>query len=110
MTADKPTLAVEGKLYSPAGKRKFYARLIQEEMDMARAGKELIKRLTAPKIRDIVREEISAGLRPLEVKIEEMDKRLAGEISSLRRELQYAPKVAVLEAKVTELERRMAVH
>jgi len=77
---------------------------------MAKAGKELIKRLTAPEIREIVREEISAAVRPLEVKIEEMDKRLTGEIASLRRELQYAPKVAVLEAKVTELEKKVAAH
>ncbi len=75
---------------------------------MAKAGKELIKRLTAPEIREIVKDEISAALRPLEVKIEEMDKRLSGEIRSLRSELQYAPKVAVLEAKVTELEKKMA--
>jgi len=77
---------------------------------MAKAGKELIKRLTAPEIRDIVREEISAAVRPLEVKIEEMDRRITSEIASLRRELQYAPKVAVLEAKVTELEKKMSAH
>lgn len=119
---------------------------------MARAGKEIIKRLTAPDIRGIVREELSAAIRPLEVKIgemdkrltsqiqetdkrltgqiqemdkrltgeiremderltgqiREMDKRLSGEIGSLRNELQYAPKVAVLEAKVAELEKRLA--
>jgi hypothetical protein len=96
---------------------------------MAKAGKELLKRLTAPEIREIVREEISAAVRPLEIKIEEMDKRLTGEIkeldkrltgeikemdrritgeiASLRHELQYAPKVAVLEAKVIELEKKM---
>jgi phage host-nuclease inhibitor protein Gam len=75
---------------------------------MARAGKEIIKRLTAPEIREIVREEVSAAIRPLEVKVEEMDKRLTGEIASLRNELQYAPKVAVLEARVTELEKKLA--
>jgi hypothetical protein len=57
---------------------------------LAKAGKEIIKRLTAPQIREIVREELSAAIRPLEIKIEEMDKRLAGEIASLRNELQYA--------------------
>ncbi len=88
---------------------------------MTKAGKELIKRLTAPEIREIVREEISAAVRPLEVKIEEMDKRLTSEIkeldrrvtdeiASLRNELQYAPKVAVLEAKVIELEKKLATH
>jgi hypothetical protein len=51
---------------------------------LAKAGKEIIKRLTAPEIREIVREELSAAIRPLEIKIEEMDKRLAGEIASLR--------------------------
>jgi hypothetical protein len=75
---------------------------------LARAGKEIIKRLTAPEIREIVRQEISAAIRPLEVKIEEMDKRLVGEIASLRNELQYAPKVAVLEAKVNEIEKKLA--
>jgi len=75
---------------------------------MARAGKEIIKRLRAPEIREIVREEVSAAIKPLEVKIEEMDKRLTGEIASLRNELQYAPKVALLEAKVTELEKRLS--
>ena len=74
---------------------------------MARAGKEIIKRLTAPEIREIVREELHAAIKPLEVKIEEMDKRLTREIASLRSELQYAPKIAVLEAKVTELEKRL---
>jgi hypothetical protein len=74
---------------------------------MARASKELIKRLTAPEIREIVRDEISAAVKPLEVKIEEMDRRITSEIASLRRELQYAPKVAVLEAKVTELEKKV---
>jgi len=74
---------------------------------MAKASKVIIKRLTAPEIREIVREELSTAIRPLEVKIEEMDRRLTGEIASLRNELQYAPKVAVLEAKVTELEKRL---
>jgi hypothetical protein len=75
---------------------------------LAKAGKEIIKRLRAPEIREIVREELSVAIRPLEIKIEEMDKRLAGEIASLRNELQYAPKVAVLEAKVTEIEKKLA--
>ncbi|HXX73086.1 MAG TPA: hypothetical protein VEI80_05265 [Candidatus Acidoferrales bacterium] len=77
---------------------------------MAKAGKELIKRLTAPEIREIVRDEIFAAVKPLEVKIEEMDRRITSEIASLRRELQYAPKVAVLEAKVTELEKKLSAH
>ena len=77
---------------------------------MAKAGKELIKRPTAPEIREIVREEISAAVKPLEVKVEEMDRRISSGIASLRTELQYAPKVAVLEAKVTELEKKMYAH
>jgi hypothetical protein len=77
---------------------------------MAKAGKELIKRLTAPEIREIVREEIFAAVKPLEVKIEEMDRRITSEIASLGRELQYAPKVAVLEARVTELEKKVTAH
>jgi hypothetical protein len=110
---------------------------------LAKAGKEIIKRLTAPEIREIVREELHAAIKPLEVKIEEMDKRLtghieemdkrltghieemdkritgqieemekrlSGEIGSLRNELQYATKVAVLEAKLTELEKKVAAH
>jgi len=80
---------------------------LEESQTMARAGKEIIKRLTAPEIREIVREELHAAIKPLEVKIEEMDKRLTREIASLRSELQYAPKIAVLEAKVTELEKRL---
>jgi hypothetical protein len=74
------------------------------------SGEELIKRLTAPEIREIVREELHAAIKPLEVKIEEMDKRVTGEIASLRSELQYATKVAVLEAKLTELEKKVAAH
>ena len=88
--------------------------------------------MTAPEIREIVREELHAAIKPLEVKIEEMDKRLtghieemdkritgqieemekrlSGEIGSLRNELQYATKVAVLEAKLTELEKKVAAH
>jgi len=68
---------------------------------MVKAEREIIKRLTAPEIREIVREEVSAAIKPLEVEIEEVCKRLTGEIASLRNELQYAPRVAVLEAKVT---------
>jgi len=86
---------------------------------MAKAGKEILKRLTAPEFREIIREELSSAIRPLEVKVEEMDKRLTGEIreldkrltaeiASLRSEFQYASKVAVLEAKVNELEKRTA--
>ena len=66
--------------------------------------------MTAPEIREIVREELHAAIKPLEVKIEEMDKRVTGEIASLRSELQYATKVAVLEAKLTELEKKVAAH
>jgi hypothetical protein len=68
---------------------------------MARAGKEIIRRLRAPELREIVREELSTALKPLAVKIDEMDKRLTAkideldkrlvsEISMLRSELQYA--------------------
>jgi hypothetical protein len=79
---------------------------------MARAGKEIIRRLTGPELREIVREELSTALKPLAVKIDEMDKRLTAkidefdkrlssridepdkrlvsEISMLRSELQYA--------------------
>lgn len=126
-------------------------------------GKEVLKRLTAPEMREIVREELTAALQPLIIKIEEMDKRIqnqiseldkrlttkidevdkrlmakidevdkrltakidevdkrltakidemdkriTSEISMLRTELQYAPRVAVLEAKLSELEKKIS--
>jgi len=77
---------------------------------LAKAGKELFKRLTAPEIGGIVREGISSAVTPLEVKIGEMDRRISSEMASLRRELQYAPKVAVLEAKLSELEKKISAH
>jgi phosphoglycerate-specific signal transduction histidine kinase len=98
---------------------------------MARAGKEIIRRLTAPELREIVREELSNALKPLAVKIDEMDKRLTAkideldkrlssrideldkrlisEISMLRSELQYASRMAVLETKLSELEKRIGI-
>ena len=103
--------------------------------------KEVLKRLTAPELREIVREELTAALQPillkieemdkriqnqlsevdkrltakidevdkrLTIKIEEMDKRITSEISMLRTELQYAPRVAVLESKLSELEKKLS--
>ena len=130
---------------------------------MAKVGKEVLKRLTAPELREIVREELTTALQPLTIKIEEMDKRIqnqiseldkrltakidevdkrltakidevdkrltakideadkritakidemdkriTSEISMLRAELQYAPRVAVLEAKLSELEKKLS--
>ena len=118
----------------------------------AKVGKEVLKRLTAPELREIVREELTAALQPillkieemdkriqnqlsemdkrltskidevdkrltakidevdkrLTTKIEEMDKRITSEISMLRAELQYAPRVAVLEVKLSELEKKIS--
>ncbi|MEM3081791.1 MAG: hypothetical protein QXH35_08915 [Nitrososphaerota archaeon] len=140
---------------------------------LAKAGREIIKRLTAPEIREIVREELSTALQPFMIKIEEMekritsmvaefdkrlssqvseldkrlfsqiseldrrlsfqiteldkrlssqiseldkrlssqiselDKRLTSEISSLRSEVQYASRVAVLETKLAEIEKKL---
>jgi hypothetical protein len=54
---------------------------------MARAGKEIIKRLRAPELREIVREELSTALKPLAVKIDEMDKRLTAKIDELDKRL-----------------------
>jgi tetrahydromethanopterin S-methyltransferase subunit G len=119
---------------------------------MAKVSKEVLKRLTAPELREIVREELTAALQPillkieemdkriqnqlsevdkrltskidevdkrltakidevdkrLTIKIEEMDKRITSEISMLRTELQYAPRVAVLESKLSELEKKLS--
>ncbi|MEM3081289.1 MAG: hypothetical protein QXQ70_09085 [Candidatus Caldarchaeum sp.] len=96
---------------------------------MAKAGREIIKGLTAPELGEIVREELNTALQPLTVKIDyeitglknkieemdkrlttkidELDKRLTSEISLLRSELQYAPRVAVLEAKLAEIEKKL---
>lgn len=43
---------------------------------MARAGKEIIRRLTAPELREIVREELANALQPVNVRLGEMEKRL----------------------------------
>jgi hypothetical protein len=108
---------------------------------MAKAGRGVIKRLTAPEIREIIKEELSVAIRPLDIKIAELDKRLTSqiwevdkrvtaqiqelercligqiqesekrltnEITSLKSELQYSTKLAVLEAKVSELEKKLA--
>jgi hypothetical protein len=40
--------------------------------------------------------------------IQEFEKRLTNEITSLKSELQYSTKLAVLEAKVSELEKKLA--
>jgi len=98
---------------------------------MARAGKEIIRRLTAPELREIVREEMANALQPVNVrlgevekrfdsrvdeidkrltgKIDEMDKRLASEISMLRSELQYAQRVSVLETRLSEIEKKLGM-
>ncbi|MFN3621267.1 MAG: hypothetical protein ACK4TI_00055 [Nitrososphaerales archaeon] len=97
---------------------------------MAKVGKEVLKRLTAPELREIVKEELTAALQPLTLKIDEMDKRIQNQISELdkrlsskidemdkritseigmlRSELQYAPRVAVLEVKLNELEKKLS--
>jgi hypothetical protein len=43
---------------------------------MARAGREIIRRLTAPELREIVREELANALQPVNVRLGEMEKRL----------------------------------
>jgi hypothetical protein len=43
---------------------------------MARAGREIIRRLTAPELREIVREELANVLQPVNVRLGEMEKRL----------------------------------
>jgi hypothetical protein len=42
---------------------------------MARAGKEIIRRLTAPELREIVREELANALQPVNVRLGEVEKR-----------------------------------
>ena len=80
-----------------------------------------VERLLIPtlesRVREIVKEEVGhlekvmdARFEAVNSKIDSLDKRLTGEIASLRSELQYAPKVAVLEAKVNEIEKRTATH
>jgi hypothetical protein len=54
---------------------------------MARSGKEIIRRLTGPELRGIVREELSNALKPLAVKIDEMDKRLTAKVDELDKRL-----------------------
>jgi len=44
----------------------------------------------------------------LTARIDDLDKRITLEISMLRTELQYAPRVAVLEAKLSELEKKLS--
>jgi hypothetical protein len=43
---------------------------------MARAKREIIRRLTAPELREIVREELANALQPVNVRLGEMEKRL----------------------------------
>jgi hypothetical protein len=43
---------------------------------MVRAGKEIIRRLTAPELREIVREEMANALQPVNVRLGEVEKRL----------------------------------
>jgi flagellar capping protein FliD len=65
---------------------------------MARAGKEIIRRLTGPELREIVREELSTALKPLAVKIDEMDKRLTAKIDELDKRL---------SSRIDELDKRL---
>lgn len=37
-----------------------------------------------------------------------MDRRITSEITMLRSEIQYAPRVAVLEARLSELEKKLS--
>ena len=65
---------------------------------MAKVGKEVLKRLTAPELREIVREELTTALQPLTIKIEEMDKRIQNQISEVDRRL---------TAKIDEVDKRL---
>jgi flagellar capping protein FliD len=65
---------------------------------MARAGKEIVTRLTAPELREIVRKELSNALKPLAVKIDEMDKRLTAKIDELDKRL---------SSRIDELDKRL---
>jgi hypothetical protein len=78
-------------------------------------------RLILPEIRNIVKEEISAALAPVQVELKsvnlridemdkrlsnqilEMDKRLSSQMSDLRESVNVAQRIAVLEAQVKEL-------
>ncbi|MEM2922561.1 MAG: hypothetical protein QXF26_09640 [Candidatus Bathyarchaeia archaeon] len=44
------------------------------------------------------------------IKIEEVEKRITSEISSLRSEVQYASRVAVLETRLVEIEKNLLKH
>jgi hypothetical protein len=65
---------------------------------MARSGKEIIRRLTGPELREIVREELSTALKPLAVKIDEMDKRLTAKVDELDKRL---------SSRIDELDKRL---
>ena len=50
--------------------------------------------------------EIKGELKTLSVKVEEMDRRLTGEIQSLKESLNVVQRLAVLEAKQRESEKK----
>jgi hypothetical protein len=54
--------------------------------------------LTAPELREIVREELSTTLKPLAVKIDEMDKRLTAKIDEFDKRL---------SSRIDELDKRL---
>ncbi|MCS7137646.1 MAG: hypothetical protein NZ941_04665 [Candidatus Caldarchaeum sp.] len=48
------------------------------------------------------------ALQPLHIVVGELDKRITSQFSSIRSELQHASWVAVLEAKLADLEKRLS--
>ncbi|MDG7022972.1 MAG: hypothetical protein JRN45_00465 [Nitrososphaerota archaeon] len=71
---------------------------------MSRTAKEFVKRMTAPEIRVIVREEATSAVAPLTVKIDGMEKRLDQKIDSVRNELKAD--IARVDEKVSSFERQ----
>jgi hypothetical protein len=74
---------------------------------MSKALKEAGWRLILPEIRAIVKEEIAAATAPINVRIDEMDKRLSDKIDSLRNELKSD--ISRLDSKVEDLDKRLEI-
>ncbi|MEM0384503.1 MAG: hypothetical protein QXV27_06635 [Candidatus Caldarchaeum sp.] len=77
---------------------------------MAKAGGEIIKRLPAPELREIVGEELSTALQPFMIKMEEMEKRITSMVAEFDKHL--SSKVSGIDkrlfSQISELNKRLS--
>jgi len=85
---------------------------------LARAAKEVTRRLTAPKLREIIREELAAALKPLDIKVTTLEDTinikataLENKIDSIRTELKtdIARVEQTLKSELARVEQTLSI-